>query len=401
MNGGGRSLRADGEPIRRLMLGLLMCSALSSVVAGPLEDGTAAYERKDYATALRLWTPLASKGDAPAQHALGKLYARGVGVLQDKVEARKWYQRAAVQGYALAQYDLGLAYGLGAGVARDVVLADMWLLLAASNGDPNAMSLRSSIRMTPQQRAQAQAMAKVCKSTNYRQCADLPEFASAPPAQPELSQEQIEPKKSYGTGFYVSSDGYLVTNEHVVESCAVIAAIDAAGQRIPVRIVRVLKTDDLALLEANTEPYAFAIFRESTTITQGESVVAYGFPLAGLLASSGNVSTGLVTALAGIRDNARQIQISAPVQPGNSGGPLVDSKGLVIGVVVSKLDAIAVAKITSDIPQNINFAVKAISVINLFNMSSVPYRSANLQRDLSVETLTQQVKSYTVKIECN
>lgn len=217
---------------------------------------------------------------------------------------------------------------------------------------------------------------------------------------PQPKQRQ-ESKKLSGTGFYVSGDGYLITNAHVVDACHTINAIDGTAQRTPLRVVRVLQTDDLALLKSNNAPKAFAVFRESSRINQGEAVVAYGFPLAGLLASGGNVSTGLVTALAGLRDDARQMQISAPVQPGNSGGPLIDSRGLVIGVIVSKLDAIAVARLTSDIPQNINFAIKSSSVINLLDMSSVKYQSEKLQRDLSVETLTQQVKEYTVRIECN
>lgn len=224
---------------------------------------------------------------------------------------------------------------------------------------------------------------------------------ASPSEQKSKPKEPKKPEKSSGTGFFVSGDGYLITNEHVVSSCTALNAIDAAGQKIPIQVIRVLKSDDLALLKSNTAPKSFAAFRGSARINQGEAVVAYGYPLAGLLASEGNVSTGLVTALAGLGDDARQMQISAPVQPGNSGGPLVDSKGLVIGVVVSKLDAIAVSKITSDIPQNINFAIKFSSVINLLDLSSVKYRSGNLQRDLPVETLTQQVKRYTVKIECN
>ena len=166
-------------------------------------------------------------------------------------------------------------------------------------------------------------------------------------------------------------------------------------------VVRVLKSDDLALLKANIAPSSFAVFRVAARLNQGETVYAYGYPLAGLLASGGNVSTGLVTALAGLRDDARLMQISAPVQSGNSGGPLVDSKGSVIGVVVAKLDAIAVWEATSDIPQNVNFAIKSSSIINLLDMSSVNYRSGKLQRDLPVETLTQQMKGYTLKIECN
>jgi hypothetical protein len=81
-------------------------------------------------------------------------------------------------------------------------------------------------------------------------------------------------------------------------------------------------------------------------------------PLAGLLSSGPMRTTGAVSALAGFADNQRQLQISAPVQPGNSGGPLLDMRGQVIGVVVSKLNAGQIARQTGDIPQNVNFAVK-------------------------------------------
>ena len=167
------------------------------------------------------------------------------------------------------------------------------------------------------------------------------------------------------------------------------------------RVVSISKLEDLALLKADTQRASVAVFRQSAKINQGETVIVYGYPLSGLLASSGNVSTGIITALAGLRDDPRQLQISAPVQPGNSGGPLVDSKGSIVGVVVSKLNAIAVAKATDDIPQNINFAIKASTVINLLDAKSVKYRIDASSKDLSIEAVTQRMKEYTVKIECN
>jgi uncharacterized protein len=89
---------------------------------------------------------------------------------------------------------------------------------------------------------------------------------------------------------------------------------------------------------------------------QGDSVVALGYPLTGLLSSDVNVTTGVISALAGVRSDTRFLQLTAPVQPGNSGGPLLDMSGHLVGVVSAKLNAVAVA--TGDIPQNVNFALK-------------------------------------------
>ena len=126
--------------------------------------------------------------------------------------------------------------------------------------------------------------------------------------------------------------------------------------------VRVLATDprrDLALLSVAPGFGTPLTFREAPPVRRGESVVTYGFPLTGLATSGPTLTTGDLSALAGLRDNPTNFQITAPVNPGNSGGPLLDSQGNVIGVVVSKLNALRTAEMTGgDIPQNVNFAVK-------------------------------------------
>lgn len=111
---------------RRFVAGLLFLAvALAPVVAvsGPLEEGRGAFERGDYAAALRLLGPLAERGDAEAQSRLGVMYAAGRGVPQDYVAAVKWYRLAAEQGNAKAQHNLGVMYDKGRGVRRDLAEA--------------------------------------------------------------------------------------------------------------------------------------------------------------------------------------------------------------------------------------------------------------------------------------
>jgi Trypsin-like peptidase domain len=95
-----------------------------------------------------------------------------------------------------------------------------------------------------------------------------------------------------------------------------------------------------------------AVFRDGPLRT-GDAIVALGYPLSGLLATGANVSVGNVSALAGLRDDSRYVQISAPIQPGNSGGPLLDASGHLAGIVTSKLNAIRALQVTGDIPQNV------------------------------------------------
>ena len=179
---------------------------------------------------------------------------------------------------------------------------------------------------------------------------------------------------STGTGFVVAQ-GRALTNYHVVEDCRGVRLRTAGGQEMTARVLAADRQRDLALLEvpANAGP-PLAFRREGAAVRRGEGVVTYGFPLSGILSSGPTLTTGEISALAGLADNQQQFQISAPVQPGNSGGPLLDMGGNVVGVIVSKLNAQRVAQRTGDIPQNVNFAVKGAEALDFLRRNGVTPR---------------------------
>jgi S1-C subfamily serine protease len=208
----------------------------------------------------------------------------------------------------------------------------------------------------------------------------LPRQGAAPGAEAGLPRDKPPPLArgeraarravSSGTGFVVAARR-IMTNHHVVEGCAEVAARLPDGRELPARVLASDATRDLALLSTEAEAGPILSFRNAGAYRRGEGVVTYGFPLAGLLSSGPTLTTGEVSALSGLADNPRHIQISAPVQPGNSGGPLLDMRGQVIGVVVSKLNAGQIARQTGDIPQNVNFAVKHTEALEFLREQNV------------------------------
>ena len=158
--------------LRKLMVFCIALLCAGAVQAGDFEDGMAAYERKDYATAFAKWRTAAQQGDADAQFNLGVLYDEGKGVAQDYKEAVRWYKLAAAQGNASAQYNLGTSYGTGQGVAQNYLRAHMWLNLAGVGGDARAVKNReiAATRMSPQQIAEAQNLARECQARNFKNC---------------------------------------------------------------------------------------------------------------------------------------------------------------------------------------------------------------------------------------
>ncbi|SIS65347.1 S1 family peptidase [Phaeovulum vinaykumarii] len=155
-----------------------------------------------------------------------------------------------------------------------------------------------------------------------------------------------------GTGFAVTPDGMILTNNHVAGECRSLT-VDGA----PAALIAADADLDLALVQmTGATGLSSAAFSPRPAALNADVTVA-GYPLAGLLGGL-NITRGSVTGMKGLGGDMRQMQISAPVQPGNSGGPVVDAEGHVIGVVVSKLDAQFIQNEIGDIPQNVNFAIR-------------------------------------------
>ncbi len=205
---------------------------------------------------------------------------------------------------------------------------------------------------------------------------------------------------STGTGFYISSDT-VVTNFHVVNGCTELRLHKNGGDRGAVRVAATSRADDLAALRTQAPAKEFLKLRVGAPIKAAEPVLVFGYPLAEALSSAGNTTLGNVTALAGMRDDSRYIQISAAVQPGNSGGPALDEAGRVMGVVVSKLNALAIARLTGDIPQNVNFAIKVSTLVAFLEANGVAYSPAEpASRELPVTQRAERAEQSSTLIEC-
>ena len=140
--------------------------------AGSLEDGVAAHQRGEYATALGAFQSLAEKGNPAAQFNLGQMHRLGQGVPKNAGEAARWYRLAAAQGDAQSQYNLGVMYYNAQGVPRNFVFSHMWLTLSATSGAENAVRNRTMLakQMTPEQITEALQLARACKQRDFKDC---------------------------------------------------------------------------------------------------------------------------------------------------------------------------------------------------------------------------------------
>ncbi len=111
-------------------------------------------------------------------------------------------------------------------------------------------------------------------------------------------------------------------------------------------------------------------------------------------------TVGNVSAVAGLGDDTRYLQISAPIQPGNSGGPVLDENGNVVGVVVSKLNVLKLASAIDDVPQNVNFAIKASVLNNFLESTGVSLEPGSATSPVSSADLAEKAKSISVFLKC-
>ena len=207
-------------------------------------------------------------------------------------------------------------------------------------------------------------------------------------------------KEGSGTIFVVSAEGHAVTNHHVIDGCTElrIEAREGLAKRVTEDTV-----NDLALVQIPGDAKSSAaISADPGKLRQGDDIVVFGFPLNAILSSGGNLTPGVVSALTGLGNNTNQIQITAPIQPGSSGSPVLTKKGEVVGVVSMKLSDSKMAEATGSVGQNVNFATNGQTLRTFLDINKVAYRSSVrfFSWDKSTTELADEARKWTLVVEC-
>ena len=296
----------------------------------------------------------------------------GVGV-PDPMLAAMYFRKAAEQGHPQAQFRLGLCYANGIGESQNAIQAYKWfrIVLARETGSGFRDNVESCLaqvatQMTPQQIRLAEGFAR--------------EFAprkNGPEGATERRVTDLESPKATGSGFFISDDGYLVSNFHVVEEASRVTVKTKQGV-IPARVVKLDPANDIAVLKVSGSGFHSLPITQSSSVKLGDSVFTIGFPNPGLQGVEPKLTDGKVNSLTGMRDDARYFQISIAVQPGNSGGALVSSVGNVVGIVTARLSDEAALLTSGALPQNVNYAIKSSYVLPL--LEAVPELRGKLKQ---------------------
>jgi S1-C subfamily serine protease len=204
-----------------------------------------------------------------------------------------------------------------------------------------------------------------------------------------------------GTGVVISQSGFVISNNHVTENCGQVFLRRADRVPVPATVLVSSDAPDLSVMQTSNTFDTAAVLRILPEPRLGEAVYIYGFPMFGALATSGNFTSGLLSAINGFQDDPQYLQMSAPVQSGNSGGPLMDGSGAVVGIVTAKMNGqIESGSDTVDVPQNVNFAIKSKAVREFLVRNNIPFSDKSMLKNLEAPEIAESAISFTVQVEC-
>ena len=419
---------------------------------------------EDDRQAVNWYRQAAEQGHARAQFGLGRMYADGAGVTRDNVQAYAWFNLAAARGDERVQQLARrrkatireemtptqiIEAQLLSGVIVDRIDRAMGIDRpqpapfanpAPPNGEPiqapdvpgpSPDTVRESQRhlaalgydpgpadglIGRRTRTAVQRFQRHAGLTPTGQVSEeLVRLLQAAVTEGQAAEAAAKPETAgSGSGFVVNRAGEILTSHHTIERCADAGATVTFGDASHNAAVQAQDTaNDLALLAVDSDAACAwwsstcsAVFDKPASFSQlpraslGAEIAVAGYPLKGLLAPTLNVTRGNVSALTGLGNEAKWLQISAPVQRGNSGGPVLDKAGNVIGVVTAKLNAVRTAQETGDVPQNVNFALKGAVVRSFLEIHGIDYTRQPSDEALTPEDLAALAHGFTVAVTC-
>lgn len=388
---------------------------LSSVLGSP------SFTRRDAIASFAAAHRSALAGHVPAYSRIGFLMLRGEGVTKDAERAVEWLKQGAEKGDRQSTAYLGWALVTGTGIGRNAQTGERLLITAANTGNLWAMGTLSELYRQGTVLSRDYARAYIWATVALGQGSSLATLRTArDELEKQLSPDQIASAQrearqwtlrtaqterpagqapaqaspaSNGSAFFVSSEGHAVTNYHVIKGCRRLSTAAHGDATVVFQDVNA----DLAVVRSQTPSSSWAKFRPDSP-RLGEAVYAFGFPLYGRLSTGGNFTAGVISSMIGSGNNPSQIQITAQIQPGNSGGAVLDQQGRVVGVAVATLKSDAAGGAV--VPQNVNFAVNGL--IARTAVESIGVRTT-LARDTVVlrpDEVAEIAKQFSTVLQC-
>lgn len=286
------------------------------------------------------------------------LLRSGTGTMKNFESSTKWLIKSASFGHLRAMRDLADEYISGGLLAVNPIESLAWYMAAKAQGERSCMAKITQLeKLLPVE-------AQIAAQNRARQIAEaiksgtgIPVAASpSTPASPAPSKPASQPRGS-GSGAIVSKSGHVVTAQHVIKGAGYIEVVTPSGT-YPAKVLLADEANDLAVLKVDQSFDRHLNILHSRSIRLGAKVSTIGFPNIGLQGHSPKATEGVISSDLGFQNDVRMWQVSVPIQPGNSGGPLLDEAGHVVGVVVASLSLNAV-KVTGAVPQNVNYAIKS------------------------------------------
>ena len=254
---------------------------------------------------------------------------------------------------------------------------------------------------------------KKCKgfdkeTPEYKNCiydTENKEIAKAKTEEERIAQEnkltEIDPDLipiATGSGFFVSRDGHIITNEHVAGICELLA-IKVGGKKHYLNVITTDQVNDLGLLQGNYKnPKYLEIDIEGPNL--GEEIVTMGYPLGSFTGAGVKITKGIVSSLSGPGNNYSEFQIDAAIGPGSSGGPVINKSAQVVGVAYGGINKMKAIKEQEHIPENINFAISSQTLTNFLKANKVNYTKAYRDKKLDTEVIAQIGDAATVHLYC-
>ena len=364
--------------------------------------------KQDYKQAMNLYLKAAEKNYVLAQDNIGYMYENGLGVMKSSSTAVKWYRKAADQGHPNALNNLGRMYFSGKGVKKDYAEAAWLIQQAAEKGDVRAMSNMGvlyengygvqkdfAIAVQWYHKAlvgnpnDAEARNGYMRLRQYMPIQNEEVVSNSRP-KAEEKKEEDSPIDASGTGFLIDKRGYLATNNHVTKGAKgiyVCLQVDGVWKSYNAVLVKNDPTNDLSIIridDTEFKPFVSLPYNFTTEVEDVASdIYTLGYPQVHIMGTEVKYTTGAINSKSGVQGDPTHYQISAHIDHGNSGGPMFNSKGTIIGITDSGLNKAEYG--------DVNYAIKSSYLKSL--VDALPVK-LDLPHDTSIEKLSrvEQIK---------